>query len=84
MPVPISQRPLLYALVRMPTTLQETTSTTLAFGFLYLLLDYDAQKRLQEELDSIVPHHEDVTLAHRSRLPYTNAVVNVRLHPTKI
>ncbi|KAI1690960.1 cytochrome p450 domain-containing protein [Ditylenchus destructor] len=55
---------------------QETTSTTLSFGILYLLLDVDAQSKMQQELDSVVAADEKVTIAHKSRLPYTNAVVN--------
>ncbi|KAI1705901.1 cytochrome p450 domain-containing protein [Ditylenchus destructor] len=55
---------------------QETTSTTLSFGILYLLLDVDAQSKMQLELDSVVAPDEKVSIAHKSRLPYTNAVVN--------
>ncbi|KAI1706699.1 cytochrome p450 domain-containing protein [Ditylenchus destructor] len=55
---------------------QETTSTTLSFGVLYLLLDVDAQSKMQLELDSVVAADEKVTIAHKSRLPYTNAVIN--------
>ncbi|KAH7684507.1 CYP-33A1 protein [Aphelenchoides avenae] len=55
---------------------QETTSTTLQFGILYLLLDVDVQSRLQAELDSVVAVDEHVTLAHKSQLPYTQAVLN--------
>ncbi|KAI1712526.1 cytochrome p450 domain-containing protein [Ditylenchus destructor] len=54
----------------------ETTSTTLSFGILYLLLDIDAQSKMQEELDRVVMPEEKVTIAHKSRLPYTNAVIN--------
>ncbi|KAI1705036.1 cytochrome p450 domain-containing protein [Ditylenchus destructor] len=55
---------------------QETTSTTLSFGILYLLLDVDVQSKMQEELYAVVGSDEKVTVAHKSRLPYTNAVVN--------
>ncbi|KAI1705037.1 cytochrome p450 domain-containing protein [Ditylenchus destructor] len=55
---------------------QDTTSTTLSFAVLYLLLDVDVQSKMQEELDAVVGSDENVTIAHKSRLPYTNAVVN--------
>ncbi|KAI1710236.1 cytochrome p450 domain-containing protein [Ditylenchus destructor] len=54
----------------------ETISTTLSFGILYLLLDVDSQSKMQEELDKIVAPDEKVTIAHKARLPYTNAVIN--------
>ncbi|KAI1707807.1 cytochrome p450 domain-containing protein [Ditylenchus destructor] len=55
---------------------QETTSTTISFGILYLLLDVDVQSKMQQELDSVVAPDEKVINAHKSRLPYTNAVIN--------
>ncbi|KAI1713220.1 cytochrome p450 domain-containing protein [Ditylenchus destructor] len=55
---------------------QETTGTTLAFAVLYLLLDVDTQTKLQQELDSVVAPGEQVIIAHKAKLPYTNAVVN--------
>ncbi|KAI1700079.1 cytochrome p450 domain-containing protein [Ditylenchus destructor] len=55
---------------------QETTSTTLSFAILYLLLDVDVQSKMQKELDSVVAADEKVIIAHKSRLPYTNAVIN--------
>ncbi|KAH7709572.1 Protein CYP-33C9 [Aphelenchoides avenae] len=55
---------------------QETTSTTMQFAILYLLLDVDAQSRMQAELDRVVASDEHVKLAHKSQLPYTHAVVN--------
>ncbi|KAI1695878.1 cytochrome p450 domain-containing protein [Ditylenchus destructor] len=56
---------------------QETTSTTLSFGILYLLLDVDVQSKMQHELDTVVAADEKVIIAHKSRLPYTNAVINI-------
>ncbi|KAI1706662.1 cytochrome p450 domain-containing protein [Ditylenchus destructor] len=55
---------------------QETTSTTLSFAILYLLLDVDVQSKMQQELDSVVAADEKVIITHKSRLPYTNAVIN--------
>ncbi|KAH7707311.1 Protein CYP-33E2 [Aphelenchoides avenae] len=55
---------------------QETTSNTIAFAVLYLLLDQDVQERMQEELDKVVGPGEYVTTSHKAHLSYTNAVIN--------
>ncbi|KAH7706713.1 Protein CYP-33C9 [Aphelenchoides avenae] len=55
---------------------QETTSTTLRFAVLFLMLDVDAQEKLQAELDSVVGPGERVSMAHKAKLPYTTATVN--------
>ncbi|KAH7707422.1 Protein CYP-33E1 [Aphelenchoides avenae] len=55
---------------------QETSANTLGFGVLYLLLDQEVQRKLQAEIDAVVPRGELVTLAHRAKLTYTLAVIN--------
>ncbi|KAH7709062.1 Protein CYP-33C1 [Aphelenchoides avenae] len=55
---------------------QETTSTTLRFAVLFLLLDVDAQEKLQAELDSVVGPGDRVSMAHKAKLPYTAATIN--------
>jgi hypothetical protein len=57
---------------------KETTSNTLAWGVVYLILNQDVQKKLHEELDKIVGSSRLVTLEDRSKLPYTAAIVNVK------
>ncbi|KAH7719647.1 Protein CYP-33C1 [Aphelenchoides avenae] len=54
---------------------QETTSTTLAWGFAYLLHSPENQKRLHEELDRVVGSDRLITNADRPNLPFTNAVI---------
>ncbi|KAH7709103.1 CRE-CYP-33E1 protein [Aphelenchoides avenae] len=54
----------------------ETTSNSLAFMVLYLLLDQESQCRMHAELDAVVGSERQITLADRSRLPYVQAVVN--------
>ncbi|XP_066294392.1 cytochrome P450 2U1-like [Branchiostoma lanceolatum] len=54
----------------------ETTSTTLRWGFLYMVLYPEDQQKVQAELDSVLGTDHDVpTLAHRSQLPYTEATI---------
>ena len=64
---------------------QETTAKTLGFLVLYLLLDQRVQKKLHEELDNL--REEKIingfdayfTMTDRTKLPYLNAVINVRI-----
>jgi cytochrome P450 len=66
---------------------QETTSITLAFLVLFLLLDQRVQAKMQAELDALEAEEckgqngcaEWVGLADRAKLPYVNAVINVRV-----
>ncbi|XP_078604850.1 cytochrome P450 2U1-like isoform X1 [Branchiostoma floridae x Branchiostoma japonicum] len=54
----------------------ETTTTTLRWGLLYMVLCPEEQKKVQAELDSVLGTGHDVpTLAHRSQLPYTEATI---------
>ncbi|KAI1707988.1 cytochrome p450 domain-containing protein [Ditylenchus destructor] len=57
---------------------QDSTSSTLAFLVLYVLGHPDVQRKLQEELDSVLGKEFDgeISMAHKSLLPYTNAVIN--------
>uniref|UniRef100_A0A915EMV6 Cytochrome P450 n=1 Tax=Ditylenchus dipsaci TaxID=166011 RepID=A0A915EMV6_9BILA len=59
---------------------QETTSNTLKFIFLYMIVFPEVQTKMQEELDKEIGDNEKgtkrVTLADRAKLPYTNAVIN--------
>uniref|UniRef100_A0A914CL09 Cytochrome P450 n=1 Tax=Acrobeloides nanus TaxID=290746 RepID=A0A914CL09_9BILA len=55
---------------------QETTSTTLAYSIVFLILNQDAQQKLQAELDKVVGNSRLVTLEDRPKLNYTIAVVN--------
>uniref|UniRef100_A0A915EP10 Cytochrome P450 n=1 Tax=Ditylenchus dipsaci TaxID=166011 RepID=A0A915EP10_9BILA len=59
---------------------QETTSNTLKFIFLYMIVFPEVQTKMQEELDKEIGDNEEgtkrVTLADRAKLPYTNAVIN--------
>ncbi|KAL3067821.1 hypothetical protein niasHS_016787 [Heterodera schachtii] len=69
--------------------LQETTSTTLNFLVLYLLLDQRVQQKMQKELDGFCIEKEErnetegkgakmmIKTADRPKLPYVNAVINL-------
>uniref|UniRef100_A0A915ELC2 Cytochrome P450 n=1 Tax=Ditylenchus dipsaci TaxID=166011 RepID=A0A915ELC2_9BILA len=58
---------------------QETTSYTLQFIFLYMIVFPEVRTKMQEELDKEIGDNEEgtkrVTLADRAKLPYTNAVI---------
>ncbi|KAI7815647.1 cytochrome p450 [Rhyzopertha dominica] len=53
----------------------ETTSKSLAFGFLYMLRNPEIQKKAQEEIDSVVGRDRQPTLDDRAKMPYVEAVV---------
>ncbi|XP_078688307.1 cytochrome P450 2J2-like [Branchiostoma floridae x Branchiostoma belcheri] len=54
----------------------ETTTTTLRWVILYMILNPHIQHRVQEELDSVVGKSgRPPTLAQRPRLPYTEAAL---------
>ncbi|CAJ0589385.1 unnamed protein product [Cylicocyclus nassatus] len=54
----------------------ETTSNTLYWGVLYVLLDPEVQKNIHEELDRKIGYPRLITIADRSSLHYMNAVIN--------
>ncbi|ODM92616.1 Farnesoate epoxidase, partial [Orchesella cincta] len=53
----------------------ETSSTTLSFVTLYLLLHKEAQSKAQQELDHVVGLSRQVSLADKPLLPYTEAIL---------
>ncbi|KAH7693662.1 CRE-CYP-33E1 protein, partial [Aphelenchoides avenae] len=54
---------------------QETTSTTLAWGFVYILQAPEVQKRLHDELDRVIGSDRLITMDDRSNMHYANAVI---------
>ncbi|KAJ1173563.1 hypothetical protein NDU88_005394, partial [Pleurodeles waltl] len=54
----------------------ETTSTTLRFGLLYMMLYPAIQIRVQEEIDQVIGRERNPTMDDRANMPYTNAVVH--------
>ncbi|KAK5640470.1 hypothetical protein RI129_011281 [Pyrocoelia pectoralis] len=53
----------------------DTTSNTLGFTFLYLLLHPEVQERAQEEIDSVIGKGRPPTLEDRPQLPYVESIV---------
>ncbi|XP_035684687.1 cytochrome P450 2U1-like [Branchiostoma floridae] len=52
----------------------DTTTNTLRWGLMYMVLYPDVQKKVQSELDAVVGGTLP-TISHRSQLPYTEATV---------
>eukprot|EP00058_Branchiostoma_floridae_P017188 XP_002602676.1 hypothetical protein BRAFLDRAFT_57967 [Branchiostoma floridae] len=53
----------------------ESTSTTLYWAFLHMILNPDIQKKAQEEIHSVLGHDKSPSTAHRAQMPYTEAVL---------
>ncbi|KAH7718340.1 Protein CYP-33E1 [Aphelenchoides avenae] len=54
---------------------QETMSSTLAWGFAYILHAPEVQKQLHDELDRVIGSARPITMDDRPSLHYTNAVI---------
>ncbi|XP_060244967.1 cytochrome P450 2D3-like isoform X1 [Meriones unguiculatus] len=53
-----------------------TTSTTLSWALLLMILHPDVQCRVQQEIDEIIGQARRPEMADQARMPYTNAVVH--------
>ncbi|XP_069823406.1 cytochrome P450 2D6-like [Dendropsophus ebraccatus] len=54
----------------------ETTSTTLRWGLLYMILYPDVQFKVQEEIDQVIGRERKPTMGDVLQMPYTNAVIH--------
>uniref|UniRef100_A0A8C4J4C4 Cytochrome P450 2J2-like n=1 Tax=Dromaius novaehollandiae TaxID=8790 RepID=A0A8C4J4C4_DRONO len=54
----------------------ETSSTTLYWGLLYMVVNPDIQEKVQKELDAVLGPSQLICYEDRRKLPYTNAVVH--------
>lgn len=59
---------------------QETTTTTLAWALVFVILYPETQRKIQEELDRVVGCNRYVTMDDKPKLHYINAVCQVRLN----
>ncbi|ODM87859.1 Methyl farnesoate epoxidase [Orchesella cincta] len=53
----------------------ETSSLTLSFAILYLLLNKEVQRNAQKELDSVVGSSRQLSLSDKALLPYIEAII---------
>ncbi|XP_035687109.1 cytochrome P450 2U1-like [Branchiostoma floridae] len=53
----------------------DTTSTTLRWALLYMILHPDIQEKVQQEIDSVLGPNQEPSMAHRSQMPYTEATL---------
>uniref|UniRef100_A0A914CT29 Cytochrome P450 n=1 Tax=Acrobeloides nanus TaxID=290746 RepID=A0A914CT29_9BILA len=62
---------------------QETTTNTLAWGVLYLMIEPEVQARLQKEFDMVIGSDRLITVEDKHNLHYASAVVNLSIVPEK-
>ncbi|XP_027259931.1 cytochrome P450 2D27 isoform X1 [Cricetulus griseus] len=53
-----------------------TTSTTLSWALLLMILHPDVQSRVQQEIDDVIGKIRRPEMADQARMPYTNAVIH--------
>ncbi|XP_035686681.1 cytochrome P450 2U1-like [Branchiostoma floridae] len=53
----------------------DTTSTTLRWALLYMILHPDIQEKVQQEIDSVLGPNQEPAMAHRSQMPFTEATL---------
>ncbi|XP_078497267.1 cytochrome P450 2D17-like [Lissotriton helveticus] len=54
----------------------ETTSTTLRWGLLYMILYQDIQSEVHKEIDTVIGRGRKPTMEDQINLPFTNAVIH--------
>nr|XP_006120572.1 cytochrome P450 2D15-like [Pelodiscus sinensis] len=54
----------------------ETTTVTLCWALLYMLLYPDVQRKVHEEIDTVIGRDRSPEIEDRVNLPYTNAVIH--------
>ncbi|KFU99633.1 Cytochrome P450 2D17, partial [Tauraco erythrolophus] len=54
----------------------ETTSTTLRWAILYMLLHPEIQSKVQAEIDKVIGRERSPTMMDQASMPYTNAVIH--------
>ncbi|XP_051016035.1 cytochrome P450 2D4-like [Acomys russatus] len=53
-----------------------TTSTTLSWALLLMILHPDVQRRVQQEIDEVIGQVQHPEMADQAHMPYTNAVIH--------
>ncbi|XP_018420812.1 PREDICTED: cytochrome P450 2D17-like [Nanorana parkeri] len=71
-----TERNLLYSTYDLFTAGTGTTSTTLRWALLYMLLYPDIQEKIHEEIDEMIGRERKPAMADILEMPYTNAVIH--------
>ncbi|XP_067324602.1 cytochrome P450 2D14-like [Anolis sagrei] len=71
-----SEENLIHLMIDLFAAGTDTTSVTLLWGLLKMILHPEVQKRVQEEIDMVIGRIKSPTMEDQSKLPYTNAVIH--------
>uniref|UniRef100_A0A803K0V6 Uncharacterized XB5769266 n=1 Tax=Xenopus tropicalis TaxID=8364 RepID=A0A803K0V6_XENTR len=71
-----NEKNLLFTAFDLFTAGSETSSTTLRWGLLYMLLYPDVQRKVQEEIDKVIGKSRKPVMADVLQMSYTNAVIH--------
>ncbi|XP_019370423.1 PREDICTED: cytochrome P450 2D26 isoform X2 [Gavialis gangeticus] len=58
----------------------ETTTTTLCWAVLYMLLHPEVQRKVHEEIDKVIGRDQSPNMLDQANMPYTNAVIHEIQH----
>ncbi len=71
----LKQKHAIATIVELFIAASETTGSTLTWLLCYLSVNPEIQIKFQGEIDTVVGKHEQISLDHKSRMPYTEAVI---------
>ncbi|XP_056336784.1 cytochrome P450 2J5 [Danio aesculapii] len=54
----------------------ESTSNTLCWGLIYLVMYPDVQEKVHEEIDRVIGNSREPSIADKANMPYTEAVIH--------
>ncbi|XP_061095521.1 cytochrome P450 2J2-like [Conger conger] len=67
---------LTYCILDMFEAGTDTSATTLRWGFVFMMKNPEIQRKVQDEIDSVIGRSRQPIMADRANMPYTDAVIH--------